>query len=257
MLEHSGRSTYHGLQIEANRRFTKGFLFGFAYTLSKTMDNNSGPRDGFIDVFNQGLNWGKSANDTRHIMVVNFVYEMPFFNSKDTNKFLRFAAGGWQLSGVTQAQTGTPITIANGDDYLGIGSTNTKPWNLNFTPDNSNRAFSNVNAAGNYTGDTNFYFATSQNGQALATRPANGTLPNQNRNSISFNNPGFQNWNLALFKAFRIAERQAVTFRAEGFNWINHPNWGGADTNPTSATFGKITSKSSNRTMQLSLRYNF
>lgn len=258
MLEHSGRSTYHGFQVEANRRFTKGFLFGFAYTLSKTMDNNSGPRDGFIDVFNQGLNWGKSANDTRHIAVVNFVYELPFFNGSNTSGLVRAIVGGWQISGVTQAQTGTPFSIGNGDDYLGIGSANGKPWSLNSAP-NRTAQFADVNAAGNYTGVTNFYFdpLRQNNVQTLASRPANGTFPNQNRNSIDFNNPGFQNWNLALFKAFRIAETQAVTFRFEAFNWINHPNWDGVNVNPTDALFGLVTSKSSNRNLQLSLRYNF
>lgn len=255
MLEHSGRSTYHGLQIEANRRFTKGFSYGFAYTLSKTMDNNSGPRDGFIDTFNQQLNWGKSANDTRHIAVINFVWEMPFFNSSDTNKALRAIAGGWQLSGVNQFQTGTPFTIGNGDDYLGIGSANGKPWNLAGAPQYTGQ-FSNRTAAGNFE-DGNFFFQRTLNGGPLATRPANGTLPNQNRNSIQFNGPGFQNWNLVLFKAFRITERQALTFRAEGFNWINHPNWGGVATNPADANFGKVTTKSTERSMQLSLRYNF
>ena len=111
MLEHSGRSEYNGLQFELNRRFSKGLLFGFAYTLSKTMDNNSGPRSGFIDVFNQGLNWGQADFDTRHVAVVNFVYELPFFNKAD-KKAVRAIAGGWQLSGVTQWQTGTPIALA-------------------------------------------------------------------------------------------------------------------------------------------------
>ncbi|GAB4363045.1 MAG: hypothetical protein OHK0021_06990 [Bryobacter sp.] len=255
MLEHSGRSEYHGLQIEANRRFTKGFSFGFAYTLSKAMDGNSGPREGFIDVFNQGLNWGKSGFDSRHIATINFIWDLPFFNSSDTNKALRLVAGGWQISGVTQFQTGTPFTIARGDDYLGIGSANAKPWNLAGEPVVT-KQFSNRTAAGDFQ-DGNFYFEPTLNGQALATRPANGTLPNQNRNSLNFNNPGFQNWNLALFKAFRVTERQALTFRAEGFNWINHPNWNGVNANPTDANFGKVTGKSSERTVQLSLRYSF
>jgi hypothetical protein len=254
MLEHSGRSTYHGLQFEANRRFTKGFSYGFAYTLSKTMDNNSGPRDAFYDVFNQGLNWGKSANDTRHIAVLNFVWEMPFF-ARASNNFVRTVAGGWQISGVNQWQTGTPLTIGNGDDYLGIGSGNFKPWSLAGAPEVT-KQFSNRTAAGNFD-DGNFFFQRTLGGNPLANRPANGTLPNQNRNSVGFNNPGFQNWNIALFKAFRITERQALTFRAEGFNWINHPNWGGVESNPTNANFGKVTTKNSERTMQLSLRYNF
>jgi hypothetical protein len=256
MLEHSGRSTYNGLQIEANRRFTKGFLYSFSYTFSKTMDNNSGPRDPFIDVFNQGLNWGKSANDTRHIAVASVVWELPFFNGQDTNKALKFLAGGWQLQGVNQWQTGTPITIGNGDDYLGIGSTNFKPWNLNGQP-NRPQQFSDRNAAGNFNGITTQWFETTVGGSAYATRPANGSLPNQNRNSISFNNVGFQNWDASAFKSFKITERQFVQFRTEFFNLPNHPNWNGVDGNPTSATFGKVTGKGGNRNIQMSLRYSF
>jgi len=254
MLEHSGRSEYNALQLEVSRRFSKGLLYGFAYTWSKAMDNNSGPRDGFIDVYNQQLNWGKSGNDTRHVAIANFVWDMPFFNS--SGRALRTALGGWQMSGIMQFQTGAPITIGNGDDYLGIGSTNGKPWNLNGDP-NRPQEFAHANANGNYTGITNFWFTPQVNGQAWATRPANGSLPNQNRNSIGFNNVGFQNWNLSLFKAFRFTERQAVQFRFEAFNWLNHPNWGGVDTNPTSATFGMVTSKSSERNVMLSLRYSF
>jgi len=146
--------------------------------------------------------------------------------------------------------------VGRTDDYLGIGSSNFKPWNLNGTP-NRPKKFANVNAQGNYTGITDFWFEPTVNGQPWATRPANGTYPNQNRNSIPFNNVGFQNWNLTLFKNFRLAERQNLQFRAEAFNFPNHPNWGGVDTNPTSATFGMVTSKSSERNIQLSLRYSF
>jgi hypothetical protein len=255
MLEHSGRSTYHSLQLEMNRRFSKGFGFGFAYTLSKAMDNNSGPRDGFIDVYNQQLNWGKSGNDTRHIAITNFVWELPFFNDA-SHRVTRLALGGWQLSGVIQFQTGNPFTIARSDDYLGIGSTNSKPWNLNGDPEKPKR-FANANAAGNYAGITDFWFSPTVNGQPWATKPANGTLPNQNRNSIDFNNVGFQNWNLAAFKSFHITESAFVQFRAEAFNFPNHPNWSGFGTDPTSQTFGMVTSKSSQRELQLSLRFSF
>ena len=254
MLEHSGRSTYNGLQLELNRRFAKGLSYGLAYTFSKTMDNGSGPRDQFIDVYNQGLNWGKSGNDSRHIVISNFIWELPFLNGG--NGMLRTIAGGWQVSGNVQFQTGTPITIGNGDDYLGIGSPNGKPWNLNGDP-TLPRTFANRNANLNFTGITDFWFNPQVSGSAWATRPANGTLPNQNRNSIGFNNVGFQNWNGALFKSFRFKEKNTVQFRAEFFNLPNHPNWGGVDGNPTSGTFGMVTGKGSQREIQLSLRYSF
>ncbi|GIU75410.1 MAG: hypothetical protein KatS3mg004_2497 [Bryobacteraceae bacterium] len=255
MLEHSGRSEYNGLQVEVNRRFSKGLLYNFAYTFSKLMDNNSGPRDRFIDVFNQQLNWGKSSNDTRHVAISSFVWDMPFF-SNTQSRLVKTALGGWQISGTIHFQTGAPITVGNNDDYLGIGDSNFKPWNLNGMPKRPQK-FANVNAQGNYQGITDYWFEPTVNGQPWATKPANGTLPNQNRNSIPFNNVGFQNWNLTLFKNFRLAERHNLQFRAEAFNFPNHPNWNGVDTNPTSATFGMVTSKSSSRNMQLSLRYSF
>ena len=178
------------------------------------------------------------------------------FINKSNNAFVKAGLGGWQVSGVMQFQTGGPFSVATGDDYLGIGSTNGKPWNLNGSPDRP-KEFSNRTAALNFVGVTNFWFNPNVSGGKWATMPANGTLPNQNRNSIAFNNVGFQNWNLALFKSFRFAERHAVQFRAEGFNWLNHPNWSGVDTGPTSATFGMVTGKGSQRNLQLSLRYSF
>jgi hypothetical protein len=83
MLEHSGRSEYNAAQVEVSRRYKGGFSYGAAYTLSKAMDNNSGPRDGFYDVGNQALNWGKANFDTRHVAVLNFIWEMPFL--RDAN----------------------------------------------------------------------------------------------------------------------------------------------------------------------------
>jgi hypothetical protein len=255
MLEHSGRSTYNGLQFEVTRRFARGLSYGMAYTYSKTMDNNSGPRDGFIDTFNQQLNWGKSGNDVRHISINNVIWELPYFKNS-SNKAMKLVLAGWQMSGTVQFQTGAPFTIGNGDDYLGIGSTNGKPWNLSGSP-NRPKQFANRNASLNFTGVTAQWFETTVGGSPYAVRPANGQLPNQNRNSISFNNVGFQNWNGAAFKSFNVTERQFVQFRAEFFNLPNHPNWGGVDANPTSATFGKVTGKSSERNIQLSLRYSF
>ena len=188
-------------------------------------------------------------------MVLNYVWEMPFFNSNES-RIVKALAGGWQLSGVVQFQTGQPITIARTDDYLGIGSSNDKPWSLTGDTDRPMK-FANETAAGNYVGVTDYWFNPRPGGTLWAYKPANGTLPNQNRNSIPFNNTGFQNWNIAMFKSFQITESQNVQFRFEAFNFPNHPNWGGVDTNPTSTSFGMVTGKSSERNVQLSLRYSF
>ena len=62
-----------------------------------------------------------------------------------------------------------------------------------------------------------------------------------------------------LSKEFVIKESHALQFVVEGFNWLNHPNWNGPDTNPNNltTTFGKVTSKGGSREMQVALRYSF
>jgi hypothetical protein len=102
-----------------------------------------------------------------------------------------------------------------------------------------------------------YAFQTGQN----ILQPAKGTFTNQRSRNI-FYQPGFQNWNFGLFKNFYTTESQYITMRFEVFNWLNHPNWGGANggglnVNPTNAQFGKITFKDSQRQLQLSLRYTF
>jgi hypothetical protein len=251
MLEHAGRSEYNALQLEVNRRYKGGLSYGFAYTLSKSMDHASGPRDRLYDAYNDFNVWGKSSFDTRHVAIINFIWDIPFFR-KSTGA-VRTLLGGWQINGVTQFQTGNPFTIGTSEDIYGIGSTNFVPWNLTSPSTDQPRQFSQ----GATAADTSFWFNPRPGGANWATRPANGTYGNQNRNSVSFNNVGFQNWNAALFKDFAFAERHKVQFRAEFFNWLNHPNWNGVNTNPTSAGFGKVTSKSSERNIQLVLRYNF
>ncbi|MBL8227867.1 MAG: TonB-dependent receptor [Bryobacterales bacterium] len=249
MLEHAGRSEYNGLQMEVTRRFTKGFSYSFAYTLSKSMDHASGPRDRLYDSNTDFNVWGKSSFDTRHVVVSNFIWDLPFF--KSGNAFTKNAFGGWQVNGVIQFQSGTPFTVGTSQDIYGIGSNNFIPWNLTSSSTDQPKQFSES------ASDSNFWFNPRPGGQPWASRPANGTYGNQNRNSITFNNVGFQNWNAALFKGFTFAERHRLQFRAEFFNLPNHPNWNGVTTDPNSAAFGKVTGKGSERNIQLSLRYSF
>jgi hypothetical protein len=251
MGETAARSRYNGLQIEATRRMVDGFAFGVAYTYSKSEDNASGRRERAYNALDDRNFWGPSGFDTRHVMVIHYIYELPFLRDRSnlTGKLL----GGWQVSGVTQLQTGTPITIGTSDDFAGIGRADFVPWNFSGDPflSKSDRNFADA------AGDGNFYFRTTNaDGSPIFTQPGQGTFGNQTRNQL-LHNPGLQVWNLALFKDFAITEGQRFQVRAEAFNLPNHPNWGGATTNPRSASFGQVTSKSGNRNVQISLRYSF
>lgn len=257
--ENAARSKYNGLQISVNRRFSQGLLFGVAYTLAENKDNASDRRHQIYNNFDDRNFWGWARDDTRHVMVANFVYDLPIF--RDTSRVSGKLLGGWQVSGILQFQTGTPPErsgrcgcIGTTDDFAGIGVRQAVPWEVSGDPvlPSGEQAFSSGAA------DDNFFFRTTDgSGNDLFTPPAPGTFSRtQTRNSL-MHGPGFQSWNFGLFKTFAIQERHKVQFRAEFYNLPNHPNWNQVNANATSATFGKVTGKSNNRNIQLSLRYSF
>jgi hypothetical protein len=268
IAENAARSKYDGLQVDWSRRFTKGFSFGVAYTYSKNVDNGSSRRDIPFNSYNDRNFWGPSNYDSRHVAVINWVYDLPYHA---TTGALGRALGGWAITGITQFQTGTPFSIGTNTDYAGIGTASFQPWQVNGDPilSRGDRGFASSSS------DNQYWFRTKNlDGTPIFTAPVQGTFSNQTKNL--YYGPGFQNWNLGLFKTFNITERHRIVFRAESFNWINHPNWGATGTNsspsqfslppaplsqpdgnPTSSTFGKVTSKGGNRNLQLSLRYSF
>src|SRR5437764_3826424 len=254
-------SMYNSLQIAWNRRYSNGLLFGVSYTLSKSMDNGSNQRDVVPDTYDVSTLWGPSEFDARHILVINYLYDLPFFKNRSTvpGKLL----GGWQISGVTQFQTGLPCGAAHASDYAGVGldsnfgcGVNGQYWGVNGTP----RIIGTFGSSGQW-------FATKNpDGSSIFSAPPAGTFTTERVRDLIYQ-PGFQNWNLGLFKAFPIDEQRGFQFRAEAFNFINHPNWGrgsggGVNFDPMSSNFGKVTIKGGGvgggeRNLQLSLRFYF
>src|SRR5262249_45037074 len=97
-------SKYNALQIAWNRRYTGGLLFGVSYTYSKTYDNGSTQRDIVPDTYDTRMLGGPAESAARHMLIFNYLYDLPFF--KDKTKLTGKLLGGWQISGVTQFQTG-------------------------------------------------------------------------------------------------------------------------------------------------------
>ncbi len=259
--ESTVNSTYNGLQLSWTRSYANGFMFGLAYTYSKSMDNGSNYRDIVPDTYNTSNLWGPSEYDTRHIVIINYQYRLPFFANQTTlaGKLL----GGWDIVGQTQFQTGTPCGIGSNQDFAGVSTTDLGSfgcgsegqfWVQNGTP----------NILGGFAGPvTNsssptWFATTNANGSAIFTKPTAGTFNLQPGVRDNIYGPGLQDWNISLFKKFAIKENNAFEFRAEAYDFINHPNWSGENVSPTSSQFGMITSKTSLiRTLQLGLRYQF
>jgi len=256
-------SIYHGLQVDVNRRFSNGFLFGLAYTYSKSMDTGSSPRDVMPNSYgSRSLLYGFSNYDRRHVLVFNFIWELPFL--KDSKTFAGKVLGGWQLTEISQFQTGMPVSVMTTQDIAGVGAGSGNPGDANDGFGTRYIVNGNIPQTGQF-GDTGQWYAF-QYGLPGAPgvnilAPANGTFSNQRSRNIFFQ-PGFQNWSAGLFKSFHITEAQFVTARFEVFNWLNHPNWGGEtggglQVNPTGSNFGRVVTKGGQRNLQISLRYTF
>jgi hypothetical protein len=251
-------SRYNSLQVSWNRRYSNGVLFGLAYTFSKSYDDGSNQRDIIPDTYYAHNLWGPSDFDVRHIMIVNFLYELPFLRAQ--NNLAGKILGGWQVSGIFQAQTGTPGSVGKSNDYVGVGQDGSisgigQYWVYSGAPIDYTKQM-----AHNGTGEASYWFNPyNSDGSLIFAPPAKGTFNHQNGIRDLIYNPGFNNWNLGLFKKFAINERSGFQFRAEAFDAFNHPNWSGVGLDPTNlGTFGKVTGKSGDaRNLQLSLRFYF
>jgi hypothetical protein len=251
LSENAGYSKYDSFQLGVDRRYSKGFSFGLAYTLGKSEDNGSGKRDVMFNAYDDSGYWGPSSFDRRHVLNFHYIYDLPFL--KDQNTLLSRVVGGWQISGSTFMRSGTPLWVTRGtsEDIAGVGDAFGQPWNQVSDPNaNANRTFSQGVAGGKGL-DDNYWF-----NPAAFAKPAAGTFGNAPRNNIY--NPGQYQWDIALFKNVRIQGSRALQLRAEVFNFLNHANLSGASSDPTSSTFGRVTGKDdSRRDVQLSLRFLF
>jgi hypothetical protein len=261
----NGGAKYNSLQTSWNRRFTNNVSFGVSYTWSKSMDNSSNYRDIVPDTYNTTNLWGPSEYDARHMVVVNYLYVLPFFRNQNTltGKII----GGWQLSGSSQFQTGAPCGVGAGNDYAGVGEVGSfgcgsqgQFWVINGAP-KMLKQFSG------YSGQSaNRYFSTTNpDGSSIYTQPVAGTFNLQKGVRDNIYGPGFQNWNLNLKKKFPINERAGFEFTTDAYNFVNHPNWaqvgqsGGLNFTPTAGTFGEVTQKSTTnpRNLQVGLKFIF
>jgi hypothetical protein len=261
-------SMYNGLQLSLNRRFAGGLLVGANYTLSKVMDDGSNQRDIIPDTYYAHNLWGPAEFDTRHVFIANFLYQLPFL--KGNNRAAGKLLGGWQISGLIQYQSGTPTNIGKTTDYAGVGLDGSLTGGIGqyWVYNNSSLDYQKTMSHNSGNTDANWWVYPFNepncppNGVGCTLKwsaPQTGTFNHQNGIRDMIYNPGFENWNLGLFKDFKVREALGFQFRAEAYDAFNHPNWNGVGNDPTNlTTFMKVTSKSGDvRNLQLSLKFHF
>jgi hypothetical protein len=211
-LEEKASSTYNALEISA-RHNVGGLELSLAYTYSHSIDDSSSARDPVIlNTYDLGMARASSNFDQRHQLNFSYVYDLPFFRAKGlTHDIL----GGWQWSGITTVQSGTPFSAINGviTDNAGVA---------NGVASASAQSYADV--IGNPKANVlNFPFngfgPLSYNPGAFV-QPQGLTFGDAPRNLL--NNPFRTNFDMAVFKHFAVTENTAFEFRAEAFNVFNH-----------------------------------
>ena len=240
-----GNSNYNAFEATL-RRSSKNMTFLIGYTYSKSIDQGSSISDP-ANPYNLSATRALSSFDLTHDFVASYQYNLPF------ERFFGHAKGltnGWELSGITRASTGFPVTLHSDGDNSLMGSIpngvnnhsldlpdyNGAPLNLNSNPRNGQP-----------------YFNTS-----AFSDNALGTPGNASRRS--FYGPGMLNFDMALLKSFQFSEVRALQFRIEAFNAFNHAQFFGpaaVNGDISSALFGQVVHAAPPRLMQAALKFTF
>jgi carboxypeptidase family protein/TonB-dependent receptor-like protein len=264
-----GTSNYNSLQVGLNRRFARGLFFGLAYTWSKALATVTNDGDFIrIDGNTRLANYGPAGFDRRHNFSINYIYELPNIARRfgADNKLTRAVFDGWQLSGITRFQSGSPYSVG-----FNIPNIN----NQNLTGSNTEGA--RVRLVGDPLQGTS-------DDPYLRLNPAAFAAPTVGSFGLDapvnyLTNPGVSNWDMSLQKSFSIKEDVRLQLRADAFNVFNHTQFSGINStinfgSPGSSTptnlpfnadgslrdrngFGTVNGARDPRIMQLVVRLQF
>lgn len=251
--ENETNFAYDSLQAGLRMENRRGLTLQLAYTWSHEIDEVSNDLNSLSNPFNAEYDRGSGTLDRRHIFNANYIYNLPFF-AHSGNILARTAAAGWQVSGITVAQSGAPQSITYTGPIVGTdGITDT----LGLGGGATNRP--NLVSRLAYPKHRTAWFTTSSFGDPIA--PWNGG-PNQgfgNAGKDTVVLPALFNTNLSLFKTIQFTEHEGpnVELRFESFNVFNHRQFNGIDASSGDGNFGQVTSAYEARTLQLGAKLHF
>jgi hypothetical protein len=253
MAQSTGNSSYHGLQVWLNRRFSDRLAFQAAYTWAHAISDV--PLQSFTnsttDPFDYSLDKGDSDLDRRHTFVGNFVYGLPSF--KQWGSAASHILGDWQLNGIFSYYGNTPVDITSGVNTYGTAG--------------------NVNPRPNLVPGVPLYLHTADKTQwlnpAAFSLPGVGQLGSLGKGVIR--GKPIHNVDFSIVKNWKFKESYGLQFRAEMFNAFNHANFGGYNTGlnfegnstrsnfgqPTNGGFGTLGSAAAPREIQFGLKFSF
>ena len=250
---------YNSLQIAVKKRFKGQSMLDGNYTWSKSLTNGPADRTGPPqNAYNINADYGKSPSDRTNIATIDGVWDLPWLHEQKGIYGRVF--GGWEISGIFQAQSGVPLTVSssggiaiNGGavnaDVAGLAILGASPAGLR--PDQ----IADPNSAnGGAAIHTRLHWF---NTAAFASPSATLGLPGNAKRSTILG-PGFYRIDTGLFRNFKITEKATFQLRGEAFNVMNHTNFNGVSVAATTpSTFGVVSGAREARIMQVAGKISF
>jgi hypothetical protein len=277
-------ANYNALQVTWGRHAGR-YTIQANYTWQKALGIVTGSNPGgsaTINPFNLRSNYGIQPTDRRQLF--NIAYSIDIGNPLHAHGFLEAATAGWQISGITQVQSGANLTYSGGYNA-----------NTNYNIQLNNAIIPGSKSATNPDGiqiNNQSILGTNavQLNPLVTCNPTSGLGAHQYINGNCFAaptvagqggptllpvayGPAYFNSDLGIFKNFKITESKTLQFRAQAYNFLNHPLWSFPDSNnltlqfqqdpdtgaitQSNTNFGKTTTKQGARVLELVVKFEF
>jgi hypothetical protein len=242
LFEFASNANYHSMQFSTGQRFRNGTTWAFAYTFSKALGTASTDTTA-VSVFfaPRERNYGPLTFDRNHVLNFRYTMKVPGLGKRLNNRKIGAITDGWELAGISRAQSGAPITpsytLTTGVDITGSP---TEGARLNVL---------------RMDGPATDRFAA----------PVRGDAGNMGMGVLR--GPGWFNWDVSVYRNIRFKEGRGFQFRLETYNTLNHPQMStlstqarfdtAGTTTQTDPLFLQPTAARSPRRVQLSVRFDF
>jgi hypothetical protein len=261
-----GINNYNSLQANFKHRFGQGLIFTASYTFSKFLSDVGGPEEwGSINgdqggssirnFYDLKADWSVDGGDIPHSLVLNYVYDLPVGRGKRVgggmNAIEDAVAGGWQVTGITTAQSGFPMSIGPSGNAASV-------YGGNQHADLTGQPFKSGNCGGTngvpvIPVGTKYCFFN----PAAFKAPADSTFGTAPRYFSKLRAPGYVDEDLAIQKWFTLKERLRLQIAVQMFNAFNHANFGIPAASVGSPNMGLSSSTQGARQMQGALKITY
>lgn len=246
-----GNSSYHALQVSAQKRMSHGLLATLSYTFSKNLGDvnmlttsffDAGQNPGYQNEFNRSIDRSVLGSDFPHRLTISGVYDLPF--GKGISGFAKHILGGWQMNGIYTYQSGQPLSfgVSGAPAYAGSRASFTGNGSVQTSGDMSSR-LGGVSGGGGYL-------------NAAAFRvPVSFEFGNTPRLDSRNRGPVMVNLDASLIKNIALMESMRLQLRGEAFNITNTPVFGLPNTTVGNPGFGVIGGQANSpRNLQIALK---